>query len=267
MRRLLYLLFLLMLTVSVSGQTHKVTRKPKSPASAPKPSSPAAKSKDMRPVVKQQRRNKQQILDDLLSNMVLVEGGTFKMGLTSEQGEAEYFEEPAHQVSLSDYYISKYEVTQEEWEAVMESNPSYSKGLRRPVEGVSWEDCQEFIRKLNALTGQSFRLPTEAEWEYAARGGNKSRGAKYAGGSDISSVAWYNNWDSGSHIVGKKRPNELGLFDMAGNVWEWCSDVCGSHRVNRGGSFSSSAEDCRVSSRFLNPPSCCDPGIGLRLAR
>ena len=214
--------------------------------------------------------------------MVFVEGGTFDMGATSEQGsDAWSNEEPVHEVTLSSYHIGKYEVTQDLWEAVMGSNPSSFTGVRRPVEGVSWDDCQEFIRKLNSLTGQNFRLPTEAEWEFAARGG-KSNGYKYSGSSMIDDVAWYDD-NSGytTHNVGTKSPNELGIYDMSGNVWEWCSDWYGEYissaqtnpkgpdsgslRVLRGGSWGSLAGYCRVSFRFDNAPDYRYGNLGLRL--
>ena len=219
-------------------------------------------------------------------DMVYVEGGTFTMGATSEQGsDAESNEKPVHQVTLSDYYIGKTEVTQELWKAVMGKNPSYFKGdLSRPVETVSWKDCQKFITKLNKLTGKRFRLPTEAEWEYAARGGNRSRGYKYAGSDNLGSVAWYDS-KSGftTHPVGTKSPNELGLYDMSGNVWEWCQDwkggyssvsqtnptgpSSGSNRVLRGGCWDSSPGDCRVSDRLVSAePSYTFYDLGLRLA-
>ena len=210
------------------------------------------------------------IIDRLLANMVYVAGGTFTMGATSEQGpDADSDESPTHQVTLSSFSIGRYEVTQEEWRVVMDNNPSKFKGDKRPVENVSWDDCQEFIRKLNAMTGKIFRLPTEAEWEFAARGGNNSRGYKYAGSNDIYSVAWYssNSYDE-SHPVGQKDPNELGLYDMAGNVWEWCSNWKGNYpyssqtnpirsssdsfRVFRGGSWYNVARYCRVSNRNSN---------------
>lgn len=213
--------------------------------------------------------------------MVGVEGGTFTMGATSEQGEKN--EKPAHQVTLSTFSIGETEVTQELWQAVMGSNPSNFKGAKRPVENVSWEDCQTFIIKLNQLTGKNFRLPTEAEWGYAARGGNRSKGYKYAGSNIIDDVAWdiYNSGRQ-THDVGTKRANELGLYDMAGNVEEWCGDwydgySSGSQtnpkgpssspgRVRRGGSSNDNAVDCRVSSRFYYSSSYRAGYLGLRLA-
>ena len=224
------------------------------------------------------------IIDNLIRNMVFVEGGTFLMGATAEQGvDAFGREKPAHQVSLSSFHIGKYEVTQWEWQAVMGSNPSKFKGDDRPVEQVSWNDCQEFIKKLNSISSMNFRLPTEAEWEFAARGGNKSRGYKYAGSNNIDEVAWYwFNCDSKTHSVGQKQPNELGLFDMSGNVWEWCQDrhgdyrssaqvnptgpTSGSDRVNRGGCWGDVARFCRVSHRDYFTPDGRFSYLGLRLA-
>lgn len=226
-------------------------------------------------------------------NMIAVKGGTFTMGATAEQGsEAGNDEKPAHQVTLSDYCIGEIEVTQELWKVVMGSNPSYFTGnLQRPVERVSWNDCQEFIKKLNQLTGKSFRLPTEAEWEYAARGGRKSRGYKYSGSNTIGDVAWYtvNSYDKGeshpdygTHPVGQKQANELGLYDMSGNVWEWCQDWYGSYssssqtnptgpssgsfRVRRGGSWNYHGGSCRVSGRNCDASVSYNYIIGLRLA-
>lgn len=216
--------------------------------------------------------------------MVRVEGGTFRMGATSEQeDEADSDEKPVHSVTLSSYYIGKTEVTQALWQAVMGSDPSNFKGSDLPVECVSWDDCQEFIQKLNSLTGRNFRLPTEAEWEFACRGGNNSRGYKYSGSNNLGSVAWYDGNSGGkSHPVGTKAPNELGIFDMSGNVWEWCSDwyanytsysqtnptgpQSGSYRVYRGGSWFRSARYCRASIRSYGNPAGRGNLLGLRLA-
>ena len=215
--------------------------------------------------------------------MILVEGGTFTMGATSEQGtDAESDEKPAHSVTLSSYYIGETEVTQELWQAVMGSNPSKFKGSKRPVERVSWDDCMTFIRKLNSLTGKNFRLPTEAEWEYAARGGNKSKRCKYSGSNTLGDVAWYKDNSGGeTHSVKTKTPNEQGIYDMSGNVSEWCQDrkgsyesssqtnptgpSSGSYRVCRGGGWSSGAEGCRVSNRGNGLPTLTGSYLGLRL--
>lgn len=217
-------------------------------------------------------------------NMVLVDGGTFMMGATSEQGkDASYDEKPAHQVTLSAYHIGETEVTQELWEAVMGSNPSNFKGANRPVETVSWDDCQTFISKLNALTGKNFRLPTEAEWEFAARGGNKSNRFKYSGKNTLGNVAWFrDNSAKETHPVMTKSANELGLFDMSGNVWEWCQDwygdyesssqtnptgpSTGSYRVSRGGGWLNFARRCRVLFRAYGVPDSKGFNLGLRLA-
>ena len=218
-------------------------------------------------------------------NMVAVEGGTFTMGATAEQGDDAYEDEqPAHQVTLSSYCIGETEVTQALWEAVMGSNPSYFTGdLNRPVECVSWNNCQIFISKLNELTGKTFRLPTEAEWEYAARGGNHSQGYKYAGSNDVYEVAWCSgSSNSKTHPVATKAPNELGLYDMSGNVWEWVQDWYGRHssesqtnptgpesgsvRVDRGGGWGSNASRCRVSHRSNYNPTYSTSDLGLRLA-
>ena len=223
--------------------------------------------------------------------MVKVVGGTFSMG--SEDSEAYSSEKPVHQVTLSDFSIGQTEVTQALWKAVMDSNPSYFSGDNRPVENVSWNDCQTFITKLNQLTGKQFRLPTEAEWEYAARGGNQSKGYKYSGSNTIEDVAWYtvNSYDLGSsspdygtHQVATKLPNELGLYDMSGNVRECCQDwynssyysssltsnptgpTSGSNRVTRGGSWSYYARSCRVSNRNFSTPTIPYSNLGLRLA-
>ena len=217
-------------------------------------------------------------------DMVKVEAGTFMMGATSEMQKPYDDEKPVHQVTLTNnYYMGKYEVTQSLWQAVMGSNPSDFKGDDLPVERVSWNDCQEFVSKLNGLTGKKFRLPTEAEWEYAARGGKKSRGYQYSGCSNISDVAWCaRNSRSKTHPVGMKQANELGIYDMSGNVYEWCQDwyggsyvnssqtnptgaVSGSYRVCRGGSWYYNARYCRSSYRYYFTPGIRSSILGLRL--
>ena len=195
--------------------------------------------------------------------MVLVEGGTFTMGGTDD--ETNENELPQHQVSLSSYKIAKYTVTQQQWEAVMGSIPSKFKGNDFPISYVSWDDAQAFIKKLNTATGKNYRLPTEAEWEYAARG-RQSNGFKYSGSDDVNEVAWYDgNSNSSTHPVGTKKANELGIYDMSGNLWEYCSDKYGIYsddtqtnptgpdigtlRVIRGGAYYNIAYYSRVSAR------------------
>ena len=218
--------------------------------------------------------------------MIRVEHGTFMMGAMKGDSDASDDEKPVHQVTLTnDYYIGETQVTQQLWKAVMGSNPSYFKSDNRPVEKVSWYDCQTFITKLNSLTSQKFRLPTEAEWEYAARGGKKSKGYHYSGSNNLNEVAWYdNNSSSQTHDVATKQPNELGIYDMSGNVWEWCQDRFGSYSsasqtnptgansshygVNRGGSWFNGARSCRSSNRchFSHVSSFYNLGIRLVLS-
>ena len=165
------------------------------------------------------------------------------------------------------YYIGETQVTQALWKAVMGDDPSYFKGENRPVEQISWEDCKEFIKQLNTLTGEKFRLPKDAEWEYAAKGGRGGHGYRYSGSDTIDEVAWYDeNADKGTHPVKTKKPNELGIYDMSGNVWEWCDDSSGSNRVNRGGSWGSAATYCRVAFRNGGSPSGRYDDVGFRLA-
>jgi formylglycine-generating enzyme required for sulfatase activity len=217
--------------------------------------------------------------------MVYVEGGTFTMGATEEQGNDAYEDEkPEHEVTVSDYYIGETVVTQELWKAVMGENPSYFKGDSLPVETVSWDDVQEFIAELNKETGREFRLPTEAQWEYAARGGKKSKKYKYSGSDIINEVAWYAGEKGGgdkTYPVKGKKANELGLYDMSGNVYEWCNDWFGDYSsdaqkdpkgseevyrcVRRGGCWYLSARLCRVSYRDFITPSNRDYGMGFRL--
>ncbi len=231
--------------------------------------------------------------------MVFVKGGTFTMGCTAEQGsDCESDEKPAHLVTLSDFYIGKYEVTQRQWVAVMGAsaslgNPSWFKGCDDcPVENVSWNDIQEFLKKLNQKTGKKYRLPTEAEWEYAARGGASTSSAstssalatKYAGSNTIDEVAWHGGNSGGkTRPVGGKKPNELGLYDMSGNVWEWCADwydsysfasqinphgpSSGASRALRGSSWDYYAQYCRVSYRYFITPDFHNSNYGFRLVQ
>ena len=167
--------------------------------------------------------------------MVKVDGGIFTMGSADDDPDARPDERPAHRVQVSDYYIGQTEVTQELWDAVMGTQPSAFSGDKKPVERVSWDDCKEFIRRLNTLTGKQFRFPTEAEWEFAARGGNKSQGYRYSGSNNVSDVAWWGFEKGGNNVnyttqpVAQLAPNELGLYDMSGNVFEWCSDWYGGY--------------------------------------
>ena len=217
--------------------------------------------------------------------MVRVAGGTYWMGSTD--GNASQWETPVHKVTVPDFTIGETEVTQELWQAVMGNNPSrFTGNLKRPVEGVNWNDCQQFITRLNAMTGKRFRLPSEAEWEFAARGGSKSKDYPYAGSDDIDRVAWwgYNikGGDCTTHPVGTLAPNELGILDMSGNVWEWCQDwfapydsqeqvnpsgpATGKSKVLRGGGWSGESRYCRTSERFHFAPTLRGDLIGMRLA-
>lgn len=221
-------------------------------------------------------------------NLVLVKGGTFTMGCTSEQGsDCDDDEKTSHQVTLDDFYIAKYEVTQAQWRSVMGGDPPNLnfKGCDEcPVEGVSWENIQDFLKKLNVKTGKKFRLPTEAEWEYAARGGKKSQGYKYVGSNNAYEVLWFDpNSGSKTYPVGSKKANELGLYDMSGNVWEWCQDWyglyssnaqmnptgpnSGSSRVIRGSGWNIDLREYRVSNRDFRTPSDNDGYLGFRLAQ
>ena len=236
----------------------------------------------------EQNEDKVIAVNGVTFTMKVVQGGTFTMGASEEQvlAGAEGIEYPAHQVTLSDYYIGETEVTQELWVAVMGTNPSrWQDDPKLPVEKVNWYDCQTFINQLNALTGLQFRLPTEAEWEYAARGGDKAQGFVYSGNSNIDMVGWYSNNAGGrTHAVANKQANELGLYDMSGNVSEWVQDwygenyyanspatnptgpESGTYRVDRGGNWIFNAGACRASSRYPMPPSAVYDNIGFRIA-
>lgn len=230
--------------------------------------------------------------------MVFVEGGTFIMGCTSEQGrDCEDIEKPAHEETVDTFYLGKYEVTQKLWMAVTGTNSSHNRDCDDcPVENVSWNDAQEFIKKLNALTGKTFRLPTETEWEYAARGGIHSEGYKYSGSNKVDEVAWYiDNYENSkhgikgtTHPVGTRKPNELGIYDMSGNVWEWCNNLFMKEYqhngksvhpewpfpgaplyfrcILRGGSWGGTAKGCRVSYCDYDIHNYRDEYGGFRLA-
>ena len=274
-KHIILILLLMLCPIGMAAQSTITRHKPKPAVTKPKP---AAKPKT-KPAP---RRNSSATglsaeLNKLINNMVYVSGGTFIMG-----GDDSSDQMPTHSVTLSSYYICKYEVTQALWRAVMGSNPSNFKGNNLPVENVSWYDCQTFIKRLNSYTGRNFRLPTEAEWEFAARGGNYSRHYKYSGSNYIDDVAWYiDNSNKRPHPVGAKQPNELGLYDMSGNVGEWCSDWDGSYssysqtnptgpnsgsfRVHRGGFWRYNAKYCRTPERNSKTPDYCVNYIGLRL--
>jgi len=224
--------------------------------------------------------------------MILVQGGTFWMGCTAEQGKdcekedvpSEVQNEiPVHEVTVSSFYIAKFVITQAQWRAVMGDNPSHFKGDSLPVEQVSWNDTQKFLRRLNSATGKQYRLPTEEEWEFAARGGDKSDGYKYSGSNNVDDVAWYEINSGGSaHPVGTKQPNELGIYDMSGNVWEWCEDIVDyypghqyhgisdapswKNRRLRGGSWERPSVRSRVSERGGVKPDFRWKAIGFRVA-
>ncbi len=219
------------------------------------------------------------IVNGVSFSMIEVKGGTFVMGSNSEKDNDD---KQTCVVKLSDYYIGETEVTQELWKAVMGENPSNFEHDQNPVESISWYDCQEFIQNLNKITGESFRLPTEAEWEFAARGGGKSEGCKYSGGNTIEKVAWY--YDNSSfkpHKIKTKLSNELGIFDMSGNVWEWCEDWratlnsgiqidpkgsnSGTQRILRGGSWYCFPEECEVLRRAGSTPDSRYFSYGMRL--
>ena len=286
-KHIILTLLLMLCPIGMAAQSTITRNKPKPPVTKPKP---AAKPKPKAKTKPAPRRNNTSHsgstsstvslsaeLNKLINNMVYVSGGTFIMG-----GDESSDQTPTHSVTLSSYYICKYEVTQALWRAVMGSNPSKFKGDNLPVEQVSWNDCQTFINRLNSYTGRNFRLPTEAEWEFAARGGNYSRRYKYSGSNYIGDVAWYtDNSGNRTHPVGTKQANELGLYDMSGNVWEWCSDWYGSYssysqsnptgatsgfgRVERGGNWCGLARYCCSSHRSYYAPGNSFDDLGLRL--
>ncbi|MBK6931470.1 MAG: formylglycine-generating enzyme family protein [Saprospirales bacterium] len=221
--------------------------------------------------------------------LLLVDGGPFRMGNDKASDPDAWDDEaPPHDVTVPAFYLAEYPVTQTLWQAVMgeENAPSFFSGGSRPVEQVSWEDAQVFLESLNRQTGVAFRLPTEAEWEYAARGGVCQAGGKFAGSQRLKEVGWYEmNSHGETKPVGRKFPNELGLYDMSGNVWEWCEDQWhgnyndapddgsawvdreqGSYRVHRGGSWLSAPRGCRAAFRLYWLPDHRHHFLGFRLA-
>lgn len=289
MKQLLFLLIALLLPSTlmaqgVGGEIRRPVRtntnnntRPSRPANNTPPATNSANNQ------RSTNRVQSAIIQKLINNMVYVEGGSFIMGANSTQnGSSDEY--PAHKVALSSFSIGKYEVTQEEWVEVMGSNPSKFTGSKRPVERVTWRECQTFIQKLNKLTGRTFRLPTEAEWEYAARGGSHTNNNKYSGSNALGLVAWYGDNSNGTtHDVGTNNPNELGLYDMNGNVWEWCQDYYGrnyysnssyknpqgptngSSYVYRGGGYKSISNYCNMSIRNSSSAVNRFEDVGLRL--
>lgn len=272
-RIILFLLLFATFTFGGYAQKHIITRRAQTPVAKKTTGDASGKSVGSQSAV----------IKGIINNMVYVQGGRFKMGQMESNmvnASSKMEANPPHWVTLSGYRISRYEVTQKQWRAVMGSNPSTHKGDNKPVNNVSWNDCQRFISKLNSLSGRHFRLPTEAEWEFAARGGNKSGGYEYAGSNQFNDVGWGMYNSKGTHPVGQKPSNELGLYDMTGNVSEWCQDwygayssssqtnptgpSYGSKRVIRGGCWWSND----VYDNFLRigvSPSERDGGYGLRL--
>ena len=235
--------------------------------------------------VEEVTEEQQEVIREIVSNMVRVEGGTFQMGSDDELAATD--EQPVHSVTLSSYRINKFTVTQKQWRTLMGSDPgwnsNYGVGDEFPATYVTYADCENFVKTLNTLSGLNFRLPTEAEWEYAARGGKQSQGTLYSGSDNPDEVAWHQgNAGNVLHYPGRLRPNELGLYDMSGNIWEWCGDwygeypadaqtnpagpANGNRRVVRGGSFSYEASYSRVSQRNSLSPNYRSFVTGFRVA-
>ncbi len=306
--RWLAVVMLMLVVVPSFGQGTLVTRPQRKtetkPAEPAKPSEPKQKQdhkkktgmtkpqKPARPVSSHPAivHSQQWAVDRILANMVRIEGGQLMIGVANATTEgASQDNVPAHEVSLSPYYLGKYEVTEEEWQLIVGNNPSdKSNGIMVsntcPVDNVSWDECQQFVEKLAQLTGKPFRLPSEAEWEFAARGGVASD-FLFAGMADIERCGWYvGNSSRVKHPVGQKEPNQLGLYDMTGNVREWCQDYYGpdyyahspslnpqgpnegSRRIIRGGSFNNQDEACVVTYRAYSSPDNKNKFTGLRLA-
>ncbi len=271
-------------------KTEVVKPKPPKKSNDKNPQTPAKPQKPSRTVAPAIVHSQQWAVDRILDNMVKVDGGHLMMGDPNGAKEDTSADNvPVHEVILSPYYIGRYEVTEEEWQLIMGNNPSdKANGLvvskSCPVDNVSWEECQQFISKISQLTGRNFRLPTEAEWEFAAKGDSPTEW-QYAGGTDIDEYGWFvGNSSRVKHPVGQKRPNALGLYDMTGNVREWCQDFYqkdyyaqspetdpqgpeqGTRHVIRGGSFNNQDEACTVTYRSYSTPDNKNKFTGLRLA-
>lgn len=295
MKQLLLFCTFVIYLLNANAQTDNVTRKKQSSqtnktsvsAKNPKQSNGSARSNKNSgnaPSTKTEYYDGTLVVKGVVYKMIKVQAGTFTMGASPETKESYDNEKPSHQVTLTnDYYIGRTEVTQALWKAVMGNNPSYFKGNNLPVENISWDDCQLFLSRLNSMTGHNFRLPTEAEWEFAARGGNKSNYYMYSGSNDLGTVAWCREtsiWTT--HNVATKKPNELGIYDMSGNVAEWCADLYGVYsneaqenptgpnngyyRVARGGCWDYDAGFCRSLARLSGETSNSSNRFGLRLA-
>jgi len=282
--RVLIGVFLILFPVFVMAQASGGQIKRKSQVSTSTNRVSRSNNKPSKPGMTEPERKA--IIANIVNNMVFVEGGTFVMGELLDDQTYIPLDPPSHNVSLSSFYIGKYEITQEEWIAVMGENPSvYKTGMHCPVEQVSWFECQKFISNLNHITNMKFRLPTEAEWEFAARGGTKSKGYKYSGSNRKEPVAWWYYCaicgdEPIPREVGKKQPNELGLYDMSGNVEEWCEDWWadyssedqinpigppnGNNKVVRGGDIRGTEPVNNRGSHDPKYPSC---SIGFRLAK
>lgn len=218
-------------------------------------------------------KSQKNAITDLLKNMIYIEGGSFMMG--SDDNNADIWVKPIHMETVRSFWLNKYEMTQKLWQAIMGDNPSYFQGENLPVEQVTWDDCQDFIKKINRMTGLNFRLPTEAEWEYAARGGKNTLGYQYSGSNNIDEVAWYiSNSNNSLHPVGTKKPNELKIYDMSGNVSEWTSDKSSANYselrigdyIYRGGGYSFSENRCKVYDRLEYDSKFRAKGRGFRIA-
>lgn len=280
MHLLVLALFILLLPTPTFGQATI----PNEYLAAPKQKVPAQPKPISKPIPTPAVQRGSTWVDPITGiTFIEVQGGEFEMGCGPWSGDCGGNEKPAHTVSLDNFWLGQHEVTQGQWAKVMGSNPShFRRGNTYPVENVSWDHVQEFIRKLNGMSDVKYRLPTESEWEYAARSGGKQE--LYSGGSDLDTLAWSSiNSEHSTHPVGRKAPNSLGLYDMSGNVGEWVQDIFdskaysthkrnnpihtafGLHRVLRGGSWLSTKNMLRSTSRDYAAPSYANTGSGFRI--